>query len=140
MSIKVSANSTGYFELNVNTGGAPKGEFLITAGGIEKAVKIVSVEDMPVPTPTLTPTPSSSSPSPSPPASPTSSPQKTQNPFQIPGFGFQAIGCIAIAALIMVKNRKGGEEKNIKVMSGKHVIYIYTCIRLIEKLLYRLLK
>lgn len=90
MSIKVSANSTGYFELDINTGGAPKGEFLITAGGIEKAVKIVSAEDMPLPTPTP-----SLSPSPIP------SPQKTTRPFPIPGVGFEAIGCIAIAALIM---------------------------------------
>jgi len=113
MSIKVSANSTGYFELNIDTGGAPRGEFLITAGGIEKAVKIVSAEDMPTPTPS-SPTPSlspSPSPSPSLSPSPTSSPQKTQNPFRIPGFCFQSIACIAIAALILVKNRKGGKER-----------------------------
>jgi hypothetical protein len=103
MSIKVSANSTGYFELDINTGGAPKGKFLITAGGIEKAVKIVSVEDMP--------TPSSSIPSPSP--SPISSPQKTTKPFRIPSFGFEVVGGIAIAAFIMIiifimRKRKGG--------------------------------
>ena len=97
MSIKVSANSTGYFELDIDTGGAPKGKFLITAGGIEKAVEIVSAEDMPV----STPTPSLSL-SPSPPASPTPSPQKTTKPFPILGVGFEAIGCIAIAALIIV--------------------------------------
>ena len=34
MPIKASANSTGYVELDIHTGGAPKGEFLITAGGI----------------------------------------------------------------------------------------------------------
>ena len=56
-----------YVELDIDTGGAPKGEFLITAGGIEKAVEIVSAEDMPIPTPTPTPSSSSiSSPSPSP--------------------------------------------------------------------------
>ena len=97
MSIKVSANSTSYFELDIDTGGAPKGGFLITAGGIEKAVEIVSAEDMPV----STPTPSLSL-SPSPLASPTPSPKKTTKPFPIPGIGFEAIGCIAIAALIMV--------------------------------------
>jgi hypothetical protein len=97
MSIKVSVNSTGYFELDIDTGGAPKGKFLITAGGIEKAVEIVSAEDMPVSTPT---------PSLSPPASPTPSPQKTTKPFPIPGVGFEVIECIAIATLIIVN--KGG--------------------------------
>jgi len=99
MSIKVSANSTGYFELDIDTGGAPKGEFLIAAGEIEKAVEIVSAEDMPVSTPTP-------SPSPSPSPSPISSPQKTARPFPIPGVGFEAIGCIAIAALIIVRVMK----------------------------------
>ena len=96
MSIKVSANSTGYFELDIDSRGAPKGEFLITAGEIEKAVEIVSAEDMPVSTPTP-----SSSPIPSPSPSPISSPQKTTRPFPIPGVGFEAIGCIAIAVLIL---------------------------------------
>jgi len=62
-SIKVSANSTGYVELDIDTGGAPKGKFLIAAGEIEKAIEIVSAEDMPMPAPTPTP---SSSPIPSP--------------------------------------------------------------------------
>ena len=101
MSIKVSANSTGYFELDIDSGGAPKGEFLITAGGIEKAVEIVSAEDMPTPTPSPSPSPSPF-PSPSPSPSPTTSPQKTTRPFPIPGVGFEAIGCIAIAALILI--------------------------------------
>ena len=42
MPIKASANSTGYVELDIDTGGAPKGEFSIAAGGIEKAAEIVS--------------------------------------------------------------------------------------------------
>ena len=99
MSIKVSANSTGYFELDIDTGGAPEGEFLIAARGIEKAVELVSAEDMPVSTPTPTP---SLSPSPSPSPSPISSPQKTTRPFPIPGVGFEAIGGMAIAALILI--------------------------------------
>jgi len=37
---KVIADSTGDFELDINTGGVPLGEFLITAGGIEKTVHI----------------------------------------------------------------------------------------------------
>ncbi len=56
--IKASADLTGYVELDIDTGGAPKGEFLIAAGGIEKAVEIVSAEDMPIPTPSSSPIPS----------------------------------------------------------------------------------
>jgi len=174
-SIKVPANSNGNFSLDINTGGVPIGEFLITAGGIEKGVEVVSTE--PTPTPTPTPTPSSNggdgssgdgdggsgsdapettptptpalnttitenvtsnetTPTPTPtliptptPASTTTTapqttvienetsdktpgptpqnetnqtPQETPKPSSIPGFGFEAIGCIAIAALIMV--------------------------------------
>ena len=94
MPIKASANSTGYVELDIDTGGALKGEFLITAGGIEKAVEIVSAEDMPIPAPTPTP---SSSPISFPSPSPISSPQKITKPFPVPCVGFEAIGCIAIA-------------------------------------------
>ncbi|MGB2840901.1 MAG: CARDB domain-containing protein [Halobacteriota archaeon] len=48
MSIKVTADSTGDFSLDINTEGVPPGEFLITAGGIEKTVYIVSaVEEKP---------------------------------------------------------------------------------------------
>ncbi|NQE06774.1 hypothetical protein C5S32_12960 [ANME-1 cluster archaeon GoMg1] len=65
MSIKVNADSNGDFELDINTGGVPLGEFLITAGGIERTVKIVLTEPTPIPT---------SSPSPSPMPSPTSTP------------------------------------------------------------------
>jgi hypothetical protein len=38
--IKRISDSSGYFELDVDTGGVPEGEFLITAGGIEKTVHI----------------------------------------------------------------------------------------------------
>jgi hypothetical protein len=44
MSIKVTADSNGNFSLDINTGGVPPGEFLITAGGKEKTVHIVSPE------------------------------------------------------------------------------------------------
>lgn len=43
-SIKVPANSNGDFTLDISTGGMPIGEFLITAGGLEKTVHIVSAE------------------------------------------------------------------------------------------------
>ncbi|MBA7538410.1 hypothetical protein ES705_30685 [subsurface metagenome] len=170
-SIKVPANSNGDFTLDISTGGVPIGEFLITAGGIEKRVEVVSTK--PTPTPTPTPTPSSNggdgdsgdgdggsgsdapettptptpasnttitenvtsnetTPTPTPTLIPTSTPvstttpqttvienetgdktpgptpenetnqtpQETPKPSSIPGFGFEAIGYIAIAALI----------------------------------------
>ena len=43
------------------------------------------------------------------------SPQKTTEPSRIPGFGFEAIGCIAIAALITVIIRREGEGKRRKI-------------------------
>ena len=39
-SIKVNADSNGDFSLDINTEGVPEGEFLISAGGIEKTVYI----------------------------------------------------------------------------------------------------
>ena len=39
-SIKVIADSNGVFSLDINTEGVPEGEFMITAGGIEKIVYI----------------------------------------------------------------------------------------------------
>ena len=65
MSIKVTADSNGDFELDINTGGVPLGEFLITAGGIERTVQIVLTEPTSIPT---------SPPSPSPTPSPTPTP------------------------------------------------------------------
>ncbi|MBE0516392.1 MAG: hypothetical protein IBX41_03220 [Methanophagales archaeon] len=47
MSIKVTADSTGDFELPINTEGIPSGEFLITAGEKEKRVYIVAPEPEP---------------------------------------------------------------------------------------------
>nr|QNO58201.1 hypothetical protein MFNKIFOF_00023 [Methanosarcinales archaeon ANME-1 ERB7] len=46
MSVKVIADTNGKFKLDVNTGGIPLGEFMITAGAITKTVKVVST--MPV--------------------------------------------------------------------------------------------
>jgi len=67
-SIKVTADSNGDFTLDINTGGVPCGEFLVTAGEIKKTVHIELAESIPTPTSTLpsviTPTPS---PSPTPP-------------------------------------------------------------------------
>ena len=59
MSIKVTADSNGDFALDISTDGVPLGEFLITAGGIEKTVEVVLTEPTPTPTPTPTPSPSS---------------------------------------------------------------------------------
>jgi hypothetical protein len=50
MPIKVLAGSNGDFRLDIDTDGVPEGEFLITAGGIERTVQIVLTE----PTPTST--------------------------------------------------------------------------------------
>nr|QNO55971.1 hypothetical protein DCFPNMKD_00003 [Methanosarcinales archaeon ANME-1 ERB7] len=44
MSIKVIADTNGDLKLDVNTGGVPLGEFVITAGAINKTVKIVSTK------------------------------------------------------------------------------------------------
>jgi len=44
MTIKVIADSNGDFTLDISTEGMPIGEFLITAGGLEKTVYIVSAE------------------------------------------------------------------------------------------------
>jgi len=104
MSIKVTADSNGDFVLNISTEGAPTGEFLITAGEIEKTVRIVSAGEL---TPTLSPRPSPSPTSTLTPTS-TSSPRETKKPFRIPGF--ELIGCVA-ALLIGVCGiiRKGND-------------------------------
>jgi hypothetical protein len=44
MSIKVIADSNGDLKLDVNTGGIPLGEFVITAGAINKTVEVVSTK------------------------------------------------------------------------------------------------
>ncbi len=46
MSIKVIADSNGEFKLDVNTGGVPLGEFVITAGAINKTVEVVSTKQL----------------------------------------------------------------------------------------------
>ena len=46
MSIKVIADTNGDFKLDVNTGGIPLGEFVITAGAINKTVKVVSTKQV----------------------------------------------------------------------------------------------
>ena len=96
MSIKVTADSEDDFTLDIDTEGVPPGEFLITAGGIEKTVEVVLTE----PTPTPTPTPSSNggdgsgdgdgdgtpdtTPTPSPTPTPTSTPTTTLAPTATP--------------------------------------------------------
>ena len=42
MSLKVIADSNSKFKLDVNTGGVPLGEFVVTAGALNKTVKVVS--------------------------------------------------------------------------------------------------
>ena len=49
VSIKVTANPNGDFALDISTEGVPLGEFLITAGGIEKTVEVVLAEPTPTP-------------------------------------------------------------------------------------------
>jgi len=44
MSIKVIADTNANLKLDVNTGGIPLGEFMITAGAINKSVKVVSTK------------------------------------------------------------------------------------------------
>ena len=61
MSIKVTADANGDFELDISTEGVPVGEFLITAGGKEKTVEVVLTEPTPTPTPTPSPTPTPTS-------------------------------------------------------------------------------
>ena len=48
MAIRVTADSNGDFSLDISTEGVPAGEFLISAGGIEKTVYIVSTEPITV--------------------------------------------------------------------------------------------
>ncbi len=47
MSIKVVADENGDFTLNISTEGVPTGEFLVTAGGIEKTIRIVPLDTTP---------------------------------------------------------------------------------------------
>jgi PGF-CTERM protein len=62
MSIKVTADSNGNFELDLNTGGVPEGEFLISAGGKRETVYIgVTPPSTPTPSPSPSPTPTPSS-------------------------------------------------------------------------------
>jgi len=46
MSIKVIADTNGNFKLGVNTGGVPLGEFVITAGAINKTVEVLSTKQV----------------------------------------------------------------------------------------------
>jgi hypothetical protein len=93
ISIKCIADSIGDFKLDIDTGGVPEGEFLITAGGIERTVQIVLTEPkqtstqkspsiMSTPTPVITPTSPiptpSSSPEPSSRLKPTAVPAPTE--------------------------------------------------------------
>jgi len=55
--LQVTANSNGEFSLQIDTGGVPEGEFVISAGGIKKTVYLGVT---PTPSPAPTPTPTSS--------------------------------------------------------------------------------
>ena len=92
-SIKVIADSNGDFTLDIDTEGVPRGEFLITAGGIEKTIHIGSAESTPTPTPSASPAPS-----PSPFPTPTSTPRE-------PGFEavFAIAGLLAVAYLVLCR-------------------------------------
>ena len=92
--IKVTASSDGFFSVNINTGGFPTGEFYITAGDIEKTVRIgttaqatsdgssSSSETTPTPTasPTPTPTPVNATPTNATPSNATPTPSSTPTP------------------------------------------------------------
>ena len=88
MSKKVIADANGDFGLNISTEGVPAGEFVITAGGIEKTLRIVSTPSpTPTPTPTATPSPSPTptlTPTPVPTPAPTPMPTPTPAPTPMP--------------------------------------------------------
>jgi hypothetical protein len=56
--LQVTANSNGDFSVEIDTGGIPESEFVISAGGIKKTVYL-GVTPTPAPSPTPTPTPPS---------------------------------------------------------------------------------
>ncbi|MBN1455707.1 MAG: hypothetical protein JW945_05620 [Methanomicrobia archaeon] len=75
--LQVAANANGDFSLQIDTGGVPESEFVISAGGIQKTVYLgVTPTPTPLPTPTPTPTPS---PTPTPTPSPTPTPTPASN-------------------------------------------------------------
>ncbi len=113
MSIKVTADSNGDFLLNLSTEGVPFGEFLISAGEVEKTVSVVSAESLPLPSPsprltpspTPSPTPNPTLPlTPTPAASPAPTPQETSKTFLIPGFGL--VEGLAAALIIFILNKR----------------------------------
>jgi hypothetical protein len=88
-SIKVNADTNGSFSLDINTEGVPEGEFVISAGELEKTVYIIGVTPTPTPTPTPSPSPSpspspTSTPSPSPTPTPTATPSPSPTPTPTP--------------------------------------------------------
>ncbi|MBA5942227.1 MAG: hypothetical protein H0M93_02705 [Methanophagales archaeon] len=67
MAIKVIADSNGYFSLEIDTGGVPKGEFLISAGRHTKTVSVVTkLTPAPDPEPDPKPDPEQLTPAPAP--------------------------------------------------------------------------
>lgn len=118
----LNADATGHFEYKYDSTSIPAGEFEVTVGGITRTVELLETRPTPTPSatdggsggggaPETTPTPTVATPenatsnettTPTP-ASTTTTPQtKPTEPTSIPGFGFEAIGCIAIVALIII--------------------------------------
>lgn len=108
--IKVTANANGEFSLEINTEGVPEGEFVISAGGIQKTVYLGVT-----PTPTPTPTPTSNgnegnipdttatpTPPPSPSATvtpaPSTSPSPLPSPSPAPGIITVHIDALTVAS------------------------------------------
>ena len=90
------ADSNGTFSLNLTTEGVPEGEFLISAGEIEKTIYIgVAPPPSPSPSPSFTPTPTETELSPS-------------SPSLIPGFeiAFAIVGLLAGTYLLRRRKQK----------------------------------
>jgi hypothetical protein len=120
--IKVTANSNGDFSLEIDTEGIPEGEFVMSAGGIEKTVYIgvtptpapsptsdgndggtpdTTTTPTPVPSATVTPVPSATvTPSPSATATPAPSPSPSPlpSPSPAPGIITVRIDDLAVAS------------------------------------------
>jgi PGF-CTERM protein len=93
-------DSNGTFSLNLTTVGVPDGEFLISAGEIEKTIYI-GVTPPPTPSPSPAPSPSST-------PTPTETELPTSYPSLIPGFKivFAIVGLLAATYLLRRRKQK----------------------------------
>ena len=111
--LQVAANANGDFSLQIDTGGIPESEFVISAGGIKRTVYL-GVTPTPTPRPTPTPAPtstgngggtadSSATPTPSPsatvtPPAPSASPSPLPSPSPAPGVITVRIADLTVAS------------------------------------------